>query len=406
MSVPLQSSNAAAIAAALWDSGDIAGADAAWQRALQEDADDFEALHGLGRLRLAQNRLAGAAALLERALTLLAALDHAAAPELARRVQRDLAWAYYRLDRFELAAPHLTAMPEGSGLAQQLAAFDGRVPYRMAASVEEIQLPFWGTDPLPIVPLRLGDQEFPFVVDTGSSQLVLDSAFLRELDLPRYGVREVTSASGQHTPIEHTILPELVLDTVTIADVPAEVMDVRRFAPQVGGLIGTNVLQRFFVDCDWSAETLTLRPNRHQTPFEHWKRSVPAEFYYLDSHLLLSPARLNDLSTMAYLASGMAGASFTLAAHTAAQAGLRAGEAQMDAISAGGTQALELATATRLCVGDHCVEQPEGLTGLFPDELAWRYGFHVGAMLGHDFFKQSRWGIDFQAMRMYFEDRE
>ena len=404
MSDSFQASNAAAIADALWDSDDFAGAEAAWQRALGEDADDPVALHGLGKLQLARNALSAAALLLERALGLLTALDHGAVGEWLPQVQQDLAWCYYRLDRYDLAAPHLAALPDGAGLAAQLAAFAGRTPYRMSADVAEIQLPFWGNDPLPIVPLRFGDREYPFVIDTGSSQLVIDSAFLAELSLPRYGMREVISASGTPTLIEHTIIPELLLDTVRMADVPAEVMDVRRFAPQLGGLIGTNFLQRFFVDCDWSNERLTLRPVRQLDPFDHWQRALSAPCFYMDSHILLAETQLNDLTTMGYLASGMAGASVACAAHTALQAGLDLNDeaATRDAVSSGGGQTLQSAGVPRLCVGDQCQRDAEALVGLFPDALAWRYGFNVGAMVGHDFFKAQRWGIDFQAMRIFF----
>ena len=78
-----------------------------------------------------------------------------------------------------------------------------------------------------------------------AAQLTLDSAFLRELDLPTLGRQEARLASGASAPLVYTRLPELTLGEATLYNLPAEVMDIRRYAPQISGFIGTNLADRF-----------------------------------------------------------------------------------------------------------------------------------------------------------------
>lgn len=395
----LHSSNAAAIASALWDSADFDGALIHYQRAIDENSSDMEALHGMGRLKLAHNELAAAVLCLEQAHGL--SLNLASGNRLSQRICRDLAWAYYRLDRFDLAAQYFALLPEQDAFVAQLQAFGHTVPYRFSADLEEIALPFLGTDPLPIVTVVIGGKEHAFVIDSGSGQLVLDSHFLRELDLPSHGIQEVRFASGQKAPISYTILPSIRLGETVIRDVPAEVMDIRRFAPQISGFIGTTFLQRFHVLYDFAGQLLRLRPKR-LPPFAQFDEMTTASFMLFDGHLMLTPAKVNQHETIAYVASGMAGGAFTVPSSTIQQAALFSHENTLEGISAGGTTSLKTVQAKQICLGQFCRYEMEGFAGFFPAELEWRYGFRIGVLVSHAFLMQNLWGIDFKKMKMYF----
>lgn len=396
-----QSADATAIASALWDSADFAGAEPHFRRAIEENAADMDALHGLGRLKLAQNELAAALLLLEQAHALSMNLAGGGRDELSFRIRRDLAWALYRVERFDLAAEQFELLPGQGSLAAQLRAFGTTQPYGLPADAEEIAMPFLGTDPLPIITLSIGGKEHAFVIDTGSGQLVLDTGIARGMGLPSYGIREATFASGQRAPIDHTILPTVTLGDVTIQHVPAEVMDVRRFAPQLSGFIGTSFLWRFHLLFDWEGQVLRLRPRRNGTPFQPTTPGVP--FWLFDSHLMLALARLNDHETVAYVASGMAGGAFTVPESTQHQAGLRSLEGSIQGVGAGGATEILLVEADTLCLGDWCRLNQEGFAGFFPAELEWRYGFRVGALVSHAFLHSRRWTVDFDAMRFHFD---
>ncbi len=395
----LHSSNAAAIASALWDSADFEGALLHNERAIAENASDIEALHGMGRLKLAHNELAAAVLCLEQAYGI--SLTLASGNRFSQRICRDLAWAYYRLDRFDLAARYFSLLPEQDAFVAQLQAFGDKVPYRFSADVQEIALPFLGTDPLPIVTVVIGGKEHAFVIDSGSGQLVLDSHFLRELNLPNYGTQEVRFASGQKAPVGYTMLPNIMLGEALIRDVPAEVMDIRRFAPQISGFIGTTFLQRFHVLYDFAGQVLRLRPKRLSS-FPQFDKMTVTPFMLFDGHLMLTQAKLNQHETIAYIASGMAGGAFTVPNSTVKQASLLTHHNILEGVSAGGSSSLEAVRAKELCLGEFCRHNMEGFAGFFPAELEWRYGFRIGALVSHVFLKQNLWGLDFKKMKMYF----
>lgn len=399
---PRHSSNAAAIASALWDSADIAGAGVQYERALHENPADLEALHGMGRVRLAQNDLAAALLFLEQAHALALSFAGGGRDEWAQRIRRDLAWAYYRVERFDLAADHFARLPDEAGLAAHLRAMSDLSPYRLPVDVEEIALPFLGTDPLPIVAGVIGGQEYALVLDTGSREVVVDASLLRLHDLPDHGTHEAAFASGQRAPVGYTLLPSLWLGEVALREVPAEVMDIRRFAPQLSGLLGTAFLQRFHLLCDWEGQVLRLRPRRTD-PFPAFAEMTEVPFLLLDGHLILAPARLNEQETMAYVASGMAGGAFTVPASTVRQAALGGSEGTIQGVGAAGATTVREVLARRLCLGGWCREDVEGLAGFFPEALEWRYGFRIGAIISHAFMKGRRWGLDFARMKMYLE---
>ncbi len=311
-----------------------------------------------------------------------------------------LAWALYRLDQFDLAAEQFEQLPGQGALVAQLRALGDRVPYRLPPSVSAITLPLLGTDPLPVVSLTIGSQEHAFVVDTGSSQMVIDSSLLEGLHLPDFGTREVTFAGGQRAAIGHTLLPRVMMGDATIHDVPAEIMEVRRHAPQIAGFVGTNLLQRFHVLFDWQAETMALRVPRAGA-FAEWGAMQATPLLFMDSHLLLAPLRLNTHETMAFLATGLAGGSFVVPRSTVVQAGLASDEQAMEGVGAGGSAAFGLVRAEQMCLGGWCRDGMEGLSGAFPAELEWRYGFRVGAMVSHEFLKGERLGFDFQGGQLF-----
>jgi hypothetical protein len=398
----VRSSNAAAIASALWDSADFRGAEQNYERAIREDDTDLEALHGLGRLKLAQHEAAAALVLLERALALVDRLPDGSREEMALRVGADLAWAYYRLDRFDLAAEQFGPLPGRVALAAQLRSFDERVPYRQERAGDELEVRFLGTFPLPIVSLTLGRQEYPFVLDTGSGQLVIDRSIQREMQLPDHGSETATFASGHRAPVGYTSIPSVMMGDWVLRDVPAEVMDVHGMAPQLAGLIGTSFLQRFNLLFDWEAERLRLRP-RHAAPFAAYEEMTAVPFWFFDGHILLAPARINDHSTLAYIASGMAGAAFTVPESTVRQAALLESDLTMQGVGAGGVATIATVQAERLCLGDWCRGGQEGLAGFFPPDLEWRYGFRTGALISHEFLMGRRWGIDFEHGHLYFD---
>lgn len=399
-----QASDGAAIGWALYDSADFDGAAALFTRTLATAPDDVEALRGLGRIRMAQNDLAPAIALLEQALNLIA--DGApAAREAEFDARRDLAWTYRRLGRYDLAAPLFAALPgDFAPLVRQLAAFGDRPGYLLDPTFERAAVPLAAVDPIPFIEVEVGSGSYLFALDTGSGDVVLDTGLVRDLDLPYFGERRVRYAGGQEGVIAHARLPRLGLHGLEVRDLPVEVADVRRRAPQLFGFIGTNFLARFRPTLDYAAATLTLT-NRAQ-PFTPPPAAQPLPFWLFDDHVMLARGALGSHETMVAVASGFAGATVAVPESTVTQAGLaltlRHDEA-LEGVGGAGSQAVIPFTLPELRVGPVVQRDVAGLAGLFFPDLEWRYGFRVGALVGHDFLRPSRWTIDWTGMRFWLE---
>ncbi|HYN87396.1 MAG TPA: aspartyl protease family protein, partial [Ardenticatenaceae bacterium] len=385
------------------DSADFSGATAAFERAIAADPTDASALHGLGRLHLSANEVPPALILLEQAATLLVPEDNSAGTQ-ALDVRRDLAWAYYRVGRYDLAAPVFASLPGHQPFARLLAAFGDRSGYLLPSDFAGVEIPLAATDPVPFVEVEVGSGSYLFVVDTGAGDVVLDTGLARQLELPFFGEREVTLAGGSRGVIGHARLPRLRIGSLEVRDLPVEVADVRRVAPQLHGFIGTNFLARFQATFDLANGRLLLRPR--DSDYHPSGEVDSAGFRLFDDHVLLAPGSLEGYATIFAVASGIAGAAVVVPQSSMRQAGLeralRPGEA-IAGVGPGGSHQLLPFTASELRLGSATRQDVEGLAGPFYPDLEWRYGFRVGGVVAHDFLRGFRWTIDWTRMRLWFE---
>lgn len=393
-----RSSEGAAIGDALWDSAEFERAQSAYERALDDDPGDLLARAGFGRVRLIRNDLAGAIALLESAEEGLRARPHSG--EIARRVARDLGWAYYRLGRFDLAARALARAGETAERVTQLDAHGSRALYGGAAEVDEVEIPFLGTDPLPVVAASTAGIEGAFVVDTGSDQVVIDRGLVDSGALPDLGSREATFADGSRARITATRLPTLEVGQVVLRDVPAEAIELQRRAPQLAGLIGSSLLQRFHVLFDWEGESLRLR-GRHRDGFAPPDGAAVLPFWLLDGHLMIVRGSIAAHETLLFVTSGLAGAAFGIPRSTREHADLKQGVTALEGVGAAGSALVAELSASDLSLGAWIRRGQVGAEGLFPDELEWRYGFRIGGIVGPEVLRGSRWGLDYSRMEMW-----
>ena len=109
-----------------------------------------------------------------------------------------LAEAYYRRDDFEKAVAALNGVDVGTNrlVAAQyptlnvakLQSFKGQTPYELHGDGQITRLKFLRTDPLPLITVRVnGGDEVTFFIDTGGSEVALDTDFAKELGVPLFG---------------------------------------------------------------------------------------------------------------------------------------------------------------------------------------------------------------------------
>ena len=143
----------------------------------------------LGRIALLGNRFDDAEAWLQKANSLR---PDETDPKVA------LAEVYYRQDEFDRAAAALNGIDINTNELLQsqyptlnvakLQSFAGQTPYQVQGGRSVDHVKFLQTDPLPLVSVRVnGGQEVTFFIDTGGSEVVLDTDFAKELGAPNYG---------------------------------------------------------------------------------------------------------------------------------------------------------------------------------------------------------------------------
>lgn len=228
-----------AAAESLFVDGEFGAADSLYTRILAGAPRDTLALRRRGMVALFENRLADARRWLTAALGISPA---------GRELRSQLAESHYRADEFGPVA-RLYRQLGREARAAQLESFAGRKPYRTDGSGAEV--PFVQTDPLPVIEARVnGSGPVFFLIDTGASELILDSEFADSVGAGRFGADSATFAGDRRAQVEYGRADSVILGNLAVHDVPVRILSTRRFAAAAGGrrvdgIVGTVFLYHF-----------------------------------------------------------------------------------------------------------------------------------------------------------------
>src|SRR6476659_6637676 len=181
--------NQSEAAAQLFKAGKFSEAGDIYARIVAQDPKDYSAILQLGRVALLANRLDDAQRWLEAAIALHPDDDDA-------KVM--LAETFYRRDDFQTAAAALRGVEVGSNRliieqyptlnVAKLESFRGQTPYEVHGDGQTTRIKFLNTASLPVVSVRVnGGDEVTFFIDTGGSELGLETDFSKDLCLPHFG---------------------------------------------------------------------------------------------------------------------------------------------------------------------------------------------------------------------------
>jgi tetratricopeptide (TPR) repeat protein len=170
----------------LFQAGKFAEAGKIYSQIVAQNPKDYSATLHLGRISLLSNRLDDAQKWLEKAIALK---PGDADPKVM------LAETFYRRDDFQKAVAALKGVDVSSNklITEQypclsvakLKSFKGQTPYELHGNGTSTRLKFVRTDPLPVVNVRVnGGDEVTFFIDTGGSEVSLDTEFAKELGVP------------------------------------------------------------------------------------------------------------------------------------------------------------------------------------------------------------------------------
>src|SRR4029077_4642779 len=244
-----------------------------------------------------------------------------------------LAEAFYRRDDFQKAAAALNGVDvSGNQLIREqyptlnvakLESFKGQTPYELTGNGTSTRVKFVKTDPLPVINVRVnGGKEVTFFIDTGGSEVTLDTDFAKELGVPQFGAIQGTFSGGQHTEVQLGRIESLTLGDWTIKNLPVAMLPLRQLSEglgvkQINGIIGTTLFYHFLTTMDYPRGELVLRRKTAKS-LEEFKKSpakkVTVPIWMASDHFMVGWGRVETLApSLLFVDTGLTGAGVKLA---------------------------------------------------------------------------------------------
>jgi predicted aspartyl protease len=399
--------------AQLFKAGKFTEARDIYARIVAQDPKDYSAVLQLGRIALLANRLDDAERWFEAAIALQPGDDDA-------KVM--LAETFYRRDDFQKAAGALRGVEVGTNRliieqyptlnVAKLESFRGETPYEVHGDGQATRLKFLNTASLPVVSVRVnGGDEVTFFIDTGGSELGLDTDFAKELGLPQFGDVQGTFAGGEQAKVGQSRIDELKLGDWAVRNLPVMTLPFRQLSAGLGvkridGVIGTTLFYHFLATLDFPRGELVLRRKNAESPktfaAESSGDSVAVPFWMASDHFMVGWGRVETLPpSLLFVDTGLAGAGVKLAEPVIKAAGIKLEEDKAsEGAGAGGTLKIVPYTVRQLSFGDL---REDDVAGLYDGPFPWEntFGFRLAGMVGHDFFKPFAVTFDFETMRIF-----
>ena len=398
----------------LFQAGRFADAGKFYSQIVTQNPEDYSAILQLSRIALLSNRLDDAQRWLEKAISLR---PNDTDPKVM------LAEVFYRRDDFQKAAASLNGVDVNSNkliISQyptlnvaKLESFKGQTPYELHGDGISTRLKFLKTDPLPLVNVRVnGGDEVTFFIDTGGSEVALDSDFAKELGVPQFGTVRGTFSGGEHAEVQQGRIETFTVGNWTIKNLPTAMLPLRQLSTgfgvkQIDGIIGTTLFYHFLATMDYPHGELVLRRKTPESLEQFTKSSgkrVVVPIWMASDHFMVGWGRVETLPpTLLFVDSGLTGAGVKLAESVINEAGIKLEEDKASE-GAGGGGKLKIVpyTVHQLSFGDI---KEENVPGLYDGPFPWEYtfGFHLAGMVGHDFFKPYAVTFDFQNMQIFLQ---
>src|SRR6478672_6091919 len=399
----------------LFRAGKFSEAGKLYSQVAAQNPKDYSAILQLGRIALLSNRLDEAQKWLETALALQPGNADA-------KVM--LAQAFYRRDEFQKAATALNGIDVSSNklIREQyptlnvamFESFKGQTPYELKGNGTSTRVKFVRTDPLPLVNVRVnGGDEVTFFIDTGGSEVTLDTDFAKELGVPKFGVVQGTFSGGQHTEVQLGRIESLTLGDWTVKNVPTAMLPLRQLSEglgvkQINGIIGTTLFYHFQATMDYPHGELVLRRKTaqglEQFATELSGDSVKVPFWIAGDHFMVGWGRVETMPpALLFVDTGLAGAGVKVAESVIKEAGIKLEEGKAyEGAGGGGKLKIVPYTVRQLFFGDM---REDNVAGLYDGPFPWenKFGFHLAGMVGHDFFKPFAVTFDFENMQIFVQ---
>lgn len=391
----------------LFQLGKFAEAAAQYRQIAEQNPDDYHATLQVGRIALLGNRFSEAERWLKRANTLKP-------DETDPRVS--LAEVYYRQDEFGEAREALVGIDVNTNQLVQtqyptlnvpkLQSFAGQTPYQVQGSGSVNHVPLLQIEPLPLLTVKVNGREVTFFIDTGGSEVALDTDFAQELGLPNYGTVQGTFSGGETTAVSHSRIELLTLGRWTINNVPAVMLPLRQLSSAIGGgrqingVIGTTLFYHFLATLDYTHSELILRKRAKKRDDD---AGVAVPMWLAGDHFMVAEGQIDTQApSLLFLDTGLTGAGVKLGQTMLKNANI---QLQYDKAEtgAGGGGTLTIVPYTVQSVAFGGVHETN-VPGLYDGPFPWEnlFGFYLAGMVGGDFVVPYAVTFDFDRMQVVF----
>lgn len=412
-------------AANLFRAGKFTAAEAVYSQVLQTDPDNIQVLTRLGSLALLANRLDDARQWLTHALEIrqhrswsqrsLARVTQGLRRTAEQTPEALLGQVFYLRDDYRQAAPLLRAAG-WKAQAKKLESFGDTKPYQLVGQSDTTRVKFVRTDPLPVVQVRVNHGEpVNFFIDTGGAEVIIDTEFAAEIGAAQFGIERGVFGGGKTAGFQHGRIDALTLGGLEVMHVPVTMMNVRCFSEpvfegrKVDGIIGTCFLYHFLATLDYPAGELLLRPqteqNRQRLAQETQQDQRAVVPFWMADHTMVAWGTVNKSEPLLFFVdTGLAGNGFTCPESTLKQTGIKLRhDLAATGLGGGGKMRIIPIEFEELTLGDARESQIHGAYGAFPPQLEHAFGFHIGGLISHEFFRPYALTLDFANMQYLLE---
>ena len=179
-----------------------------------------------------------------------------------------------------------------------------------------ISLPFVTNEPLPVVELTVNGVKGNFVIDTGAPTILIDPAFAQSAGLSASeNSGEAIFGGGMRSQVQSTIISNLMLGSLTISNVRADIIPSRaeNMFPhtKISGTLGTAIFYNFLTTIDYAGQQLLLRPKSASAEFQRDAKArgaISTQMWLIGTHFIVAEAAINGHQpTLMHIDSGGAG---------------------------------------------------------------------------------------------------
>ncbi len=387
--------------------GYFEGARSAYEAALRLAPDDYRIIERLGFIHFFQGEYARAIECFHKVI--------GREPSKKRLMLAYTAFAYYHMRRYADLVATLEDVGKLNLLdAQQMRLLEKQPPYRIESKSSTTALPFLQTDPLPVLRIQVESKGLCVLVDTGASQLVVDSDFANENGIHAVSKQEVKGfAGGKASEVSFGLVHSVSLGDVTIRNVPVWILPTRRFSPgfveRIDGILGTEILMQFCPTLDFLGKKLTLRMKSKQYPAQSTAKPPKAKVpFVIDGlHYMYAQCWINDKGpVLMYFDSGLAddhGASLEL--NSAALADLQIAKPSLteEGDGGGGTHKYGYVEIDSIRVSELVRHKQKAAYSGGSGAALTPSGYKTYGLVSHNFLKHYSWTIDFDNRVFLFD---